>query len=88
MPEGTCITVVRVQIGNYVFYAGTHDDNSHFKRVYYQVNFTNLSSKSGYCGIQPGKYTKFCDNADEPTIKYFIPKIVDCTLLDNPLKSN
>lgn len=81
--ENACITVISVQMGSYVFYAGTHDEKKKVKRVYYQVNFTKLHTVNGYCGIQANKYTKICDNADVLSIKYFSPKIIECKIFDD-----
>lgn len=76
--NGGCVTIYRVQLANYVFYVGTHRDNSHFKRVHYQVKFSELSSSEGYCGIQPNRLTKFCDNSSNLTNTSFSPIIVKC----------
>ena len=85
MDVNSCITVIKVEIGAYVFYAGTHGDKAHFKKINYKVQYTGLSSATGYCGIQPGKYTKICDNAGQLTVKNFVPKISECIDINNPL---
>ena len=82
MPEGTCIKIIRIQIGEYVFYAGTHEQNKKVINVTYQVTFTRLSTVTGHCGIQAHRYNKIIDNSGELNIKFFTPKILGCKIFD------
>ena len=82
MGDNACVSVIRVQLGSYVFYAGTHNKNKKVIQVHYLVNFTPLHSAKGYCGIQANKYVKICDNAGALNVKYFTPKIIECKIFD------
>jgi len=82
MGDNACVFVIRVQIGEYVFYAGTHNESKKVKQVNYLVNYTSLHTAKGYCGIQANRYVKICDNAGALTVKYFTPKFIGCKIFD------
>jgi hypothetical protein len=84
--ESPCVDVLRFHLGKYIFFTASHKENDFIKRVYYKTKFSEYSIKEGYCGAQPYKLTKICDNANQLSSQNFVPIIIKCENLENVLK--